>query len=140
MEGIVLVSKLRLLNAVGLAFGTNQGIEDRQNVPAVLDHSCENPTKLRLALRIFMPFFQHGSGNGDVPAQLFRGMSTQEQPVKKRGFPLRKTKIRNHLGRQHGSNSRHRENAVYPKSLLRQVGQGFFCRQGVTRPSPACNG
>jgi 23S rRNA G2445 N2-methylase RlmL len=120
---------------------TDQGIEDGQHVATVLNHAGKDATKLRLAFRILMPLGEHRCRDFDVAAELFRGMSAQEQTVKEGRFALRKSEIRNHLGRKHGCNRGHSENAVYPKLCPRQVGRQFRCHVAVkTAQDFGCNG
>jgi len=118
----------RLLDALWLVFGTDERVEDRQYVTAILDHARENTAKFRFAFRVLMPPGQNRSGHSNIATQLVRGMSAKEQTVEKCRFALRKAEIRNDFGRQHGSNGRHSKNAVYSKSLPRQVGQRISCR------------
>jgi hypothetical protein len=62
---------------------------------------------------------------------LFGGMSAEEQAVKEGSLALRESQIRNDVGRENWNDSRHSKNAVYPKSLRRQVGHRCQCREPV---------
>jgi len=86
---------------------------------------------MRLALRVFMPLSKDCRGNFDIAAELFRGMSAEEQPVEKGRLALREGKIRKHLSWQNGSNRGHGKNAVYPKLSWRQVERQFQCHEPV---------
>jgi hypothetical protein len=57
---------------------------------AVLKHTAENVSKLWLAFRLSMPFCKHSGGYFDIPAKFLRGVTPQEETVKKGRFPLRK--------------------------------------------------
>lgn len=120
-----------------LRFGTDQRVENRKHMAPVFHHAREHTTKLRLALGVFVPLGQNRGGNLNVSTQLFGGMSAKEQTVKERGFALRKREIRNHFGRQDGSDCRHSKNAVYSKLRPRQVEHWFSCHEAVTGMGPA---
>ena len=121
-----------LLKMAVLGFGTDERVENSEDVAPVFDHSREHPAKLRLALGVFVPLGQNRGRNFDVSTQLFGGMSAKEQTVKERGFALRKREIRDHFGRQHGSDCGHSKNAVYSKLRPRQVERWFSCHEAVT--------
>jgi hypothetical protein len=114
-----------------LALGTDEGIEDGENVTTIFDHAREYVTELRFAFGVLVPLGENRRRNLNVAAEFFRGMSAEEQPVKESSLALRESKIRYDISRQNGSNSGHSKNAVYSKSLRRQVEHRFQCRQPV---------
>jgi hypothetical protein len=127
-----------LLKAAMQRLRTDQRVEDGQHMAAVLHHTREYRKKLRLPLSVFVPLGQNRGRNFDISPQLFGGVSAEEQTVKERGFALREREIRNHFGRQHGSDCRHSKNAVYSKLRPRQVEHWFSCNEAVTGMLPAC--
>ncbi len=78
-----------LLNESWLSLLADKGLENRQDVAAVLDHAIEDVTQTRLALRLAVPAGQDCGGNLDVAAQLLGGVTTQEKAVKERRLALR---------------------------------------------------
>lgn len=82
-----------LLDAFGQAVGAHQGIENGENVAAIIGHAGKDVAQLRVPLRFAVPFGQDCRGNFDVPPQLIRRMTAQEQAVEKSRFPLRKVEI-----------------------------------------------
>ena len=126
-----------LLNVMVAKVGTDQGVEDGQNVAAVIHHARKYVTEMRFALGILVPLRQDGWRNFNVAAQLFRGVSAQEQPVKEGRFALRKFQVRNKFtSRHHWSDRRHSENAVYRKPCPRQVEPSSPCREPVKARVP----
>jgi hypothetical protein len=117
-----------LLNAQLLVIGTDERIEDSQNVAAVIHHARENVSQVRVAFGFAMPFGQDRGWNFDIPAQLIGGVAAQEQAVEKRCLALREVKIVRDFGRSELWHGGHKKNAVYPKTRPRQVGLRFFCR------------
>jgi hypothetical protein len=111
-----------------LVFGTDEGIENSEDVAPVFNHARKYATEVRFALGVFVPLGENRRGNLDVAAQLVGGMSTEEQTVKESSLTLRKSKIRDHLSRQNWSDSCHSKKAVYSKLLRRQVERQFQCR------------
>src|SRR5882672_12616913 len=94
---------------------TYQGIEDRQNVPAVFHHAREDISKLRLALGFFVPFSENQRGYFDVPTKLFRGMAAQKETIEEGRFTLREIEVVNDFRGNDLWQGRHGENAVYRK-------------------------
>jgi len=93
--------------------------------------------KLRLAFGFAVPFGQNRGWNFNVLAKLVRGMPTQEQSVEKRRFPLWILQIHSDFGRHERKHGRHKKNAVYRKSLPRQVELGSRCHLLVNIPARA---
>jgi hypothetical protein len=122
------------LDPVVLDFRADEGVKDGKNVAAIFEHAGENVPQLGFALGFAMPLRKNRGGNFDILAQLFRGMPAKEQTVEKRRFPLRKFQIHSDFGRQVCSYGRHRKNAVYRKSLPRQVELGSRCFRLVNIP------
>ncbi len=116
-----------LLNALGLAIRTHQGIKNDQHVAPIIHHARENITELRVMLRFAVPFGEDSRGDLDVPSQLIRRITAQEEAIEKRGFPLREVEIVHEIGESDLWRRSHKENAVYPKTFLRQVGLQFLC-------------
>lgn len=78
---------------------TDQQVKDSQDMPAVFHHAGKNVSKLGFAFGVLVPFGQNRRGNFNVAAQLFRGVSAQEQAIKESRFALREVEIRNEFGR-----------------------------------------
>src|SRR5258708_39668026 len=123
-----------LLHALRARFGVEQGLEYRQHMPAVLHHACENVAERGFAFGLAMPLEQHRLRHLDVAAKFLSGMSSQEQSVKERGFPLGEVEVVQSLVGRPGRRSNRRvglglhwhpttERAVYPKVSLPQVEQ-----------------
>jgi hypothetical protein len=117
-----------LLNALRLAVGPDQGIEDGQHVPAVVHHALENIFQLRVALCFAVPLGEDCARHLDVPAQLVCGVATQKQAVEKSSLALRILKILKRIGWYELWQRGHKENAVYRKAFPRQVGLTIPCR------------
>ena len=124
-----------LLNALRVTIRTHKGIEDGQDVTAVIHHARENIAKLRIASRVAVPLRENHGRDFDVPPQLVRGVPAQEQAVEKGRLALREVEIMHDFGRNELWHRRHRENAVYRKVSPRQVGLLFSCRVRGTSPS-----
>jgi hypothetical protein len=129
-----------LLQVAELSVRAYQRIKDSQDMAAVLHHAGKDVAELRLAFRILMPFRKDRRRDFNVVSQLLRGMPAQEQSIKKGRFSLWKVEIRNEVSRQHWSDGRHGENAVYRNPLRRQVELRFPCREPVTGGGTPCNG
>ena len=82
-----------LLHALGAGFGVDERLENRENVPAVIDHAGEDVAQRGIALGFPMPLQEHRGRNFDVAAQLFSGMPPKEQPVEEGRLPLREVEI-----------------------------------------------
>jgi hypothetical protein len=82
-----------LLDALGAGFGVDQSFKYSENVPAVFNQAREYVAKSRFALCLAMPFQQHLLRNFDVAAKFFRGMSAQEQSIKKSRLALWEVEI-----------------------------------------------
>lgn len=119
-----------LLEALGLAVGTDEGIKDSKDVAAIVNHAGEDVAELGVALGFAMPFGKNHAGDFDVAPQLVCGMATQEQAVEKGGFALREVEIQQHIVGNRLCRSGHGESAVYRKFCARQVGLTVFCRVG----------
>src|SRR5580692_9208088 len=94
---------------------TNQSIENRQDVPAVFHHACEDIAQLRLTLGFFVPFSENQCGDFDVLAQFFRGMATQEQAVEESRFTLGEVKVVDDFRGNDLWQGSHREKCSLPK-------------------------
>src|SRR2546422_2532812 len=75
--------KERLLQAVYPRVVADQGLENGQDVAAVLDYPLEHAAQARLALRFAVPFGKNSGRDLDVAAQLFRRVAAQKQPIEK---------------------------------------------------------
>ena len=82
-----------LLHALGARFGVDQGLENGENVAAVIDHAGEDVAQRGVALGFAMPLEQHRGRNLDIPAKLFGGMPAQEQAVEEGRLPLREVEV-----------------------------------------------
>src|SRR5215469_15107050 len=120
-----------LLNVGVQVVGADEGIKNGEDMPAIFDHAGKDVSEVRFAFGVLVPLGEHCGRNLDITAQLFRGMSAEEQTVKEGSFALRKRKIRKHVGRQNGSDTGHSKNAVYSKLLRRQVERRYQCREPV---------
>jgi hypothetical protein len=65
-----------LLHALGARFGVDEGLENGQDVAAVIDHTGEDVAQRGIVLGFAMPFQQHCGRHFDIPAQLFGGMTS----------------------------------------------------------------
>ena len=126
-----------LLNALRLAVRADQGVENRQHVTPVIQHTSENILELRIELRLAMLFGENGAGHFDVAPQLVSRMTAQKEPVEKSGLALRIVELLQRINSGNELNRRgHKENAVYPKAFRRQVGLAFCCRVAGNTLSP----
>jgi len=116
----------RLLNALRLAVGSDQGIKNSKHVAPVIHHALENIFQLRVALGFAMPFGKNRAGHLNVAPQLVRGMAAQKQAVEKGGLALRILEILQRVGGNELWQRGHKENAVYRKAFPRQVGLTFL--------------
>ena len=116
----------RLLNALRLAVGSDQGIKNSQHVAPVIHHALENIFQLRIALGFAMPFGKNRAGHFNVAPQLVRGMAAQKQAVEKGGLALRILEILQRVGGNELWQRGPKENAVYRKAFPRQVGLTFL--------------
>jgi len=125
-----------LLNALRVTIRTHKGIEDGQDVTAVIHHARKNIAKLRVAFCLAVPFGQDDRGHFDVLPQLVRRMAAQEQAVEKGSLTLREVEIVHDFGGNELWHRGHRENAVYRKAAPRQVGLPFFLPRSGNPPFP----
>lgn len=98
---------MSLLHVLVLALGTDERVKNGEYVAAIFDHAGKNVAQMRLAFRILMPFRENRRGNLNIPAQLLRRMSTEEQAVEKSRFTLRKREVREYFGRKQWSDCSH---------------------------------
>jgi len=102
----------------------HKGIENCQDMPAILDDALKHSPQLWLARRLFVPFRQNRSRNPDILPQLLSRMAAQKQPIEKSRLALREFKVAKRLvrrGRQRVGLSRHiKKSAVYGFLRLRQ--------------------
>jgi hypothetical protein len=91
-----------LLYADGTALEVYQGVENGQDVAAVLDHAVESIAKAGFALGFAMPFRQDVRRNVNIAAQFVGGMAAQEEAIEKGRFALRKLEIPQGLSDDHG--------------------------------------
>src|SRR5580700_1000350 len=82
-----------LLHAGDAGIETNQGIENRQDVPAVFHHSREDVAQARFALSLAVPASQDVNRHFDIPAKFLGRMAAQKQAVEEGGFTLRVLKF-----------------------------------------------
>ena len=129
-----------LLNTLRVTIRTHKGIEDGQDVAAVIHHARKNIAKLRVAFCLAVPFGQDDCGHFDVLPQLVRGMAAQEQAIEKGGLTLREVEIVHDFGGNELWHRGHRENAVYRKAAPRQVGLPFFLPRSGNPPFPRFTG
>ena len=110
----------------GLAGGIviYEGIENCQDMAAILDDALKDSPQLRLARRLFIPFRQDRSRNPNILPQLLGRMAAQKEPIEESSLALRKFKVAKRLirrGRQRVGLSRHiKKSAVYGFLRLRQ--------------------
>jgi len=86
----------RLLNLLSRGVVHDQILKDREHVPAIFHHSLEHRAKVRLALTLAIPLRENRRRHSDVPPQFFGVVPSEEEPVEKRGLPLRELEF---LGR-----------------------------------------
>ncbi len=101
-----------------------EGIENRQDMPAILDDALKHSPQLRLARRLFIPFRQDRSRNPNILPQLLGGVAPQKEAIEESSLALREFKVAKRLvrrGRQRVGLSRHiKKSAVYGFLRLRQ--------------------
>ena len=68
----------KLLQTLGGGIVADQIFENRENVLAVLNHSFQNRTKLRLALRFAIPFGKNRCGDANVAAEFVSRMAAEK--------------------------------------------------------------
>ena len=124
----------KLLNALRLAVGAHQGIEDGEHVPPIIHHARENVFELRVAFGFAMPLGEHGAGNFDVAPQLIRGMATQEKTVEKSGFALRILEVVESISRNELWHRGHKEKGSLPKSVSASSRTCVFLPRGRQHP------
>jgi len=66
----------------------NQAIENRQHLLAVVVYALQVLAKGGFEVRGFHPLVDHGARDVDILSKFFYVMSTEEETVKKGGFPL----------------------------------------------------
>ena len=106
-----------LLNALGLAIRTHQGIKNGQHVAPIIHHARKNITELRVVLRFAVPFGEDRRGDLDVPSQLIRRITAQEEAIEKRGFPLWEVEIVHEIGESDLWRRSHKEKCSLPKNF-----------------------
>jgi hypothetical protein len=82
-----------LLNADRAGFETDEGVEDGQDVAAVLYHAVEIVAQAGLALGFAVPLGQDLGGHFDIAAELVGGVATEKKPVEEGCFALRELEI-----------------------------------------------
>src|SRR5947209_17634933 len=105
--------KERLLQAVYPRVVADQGLENGQDMPAVLDYPLEHAAQARLALRFAVPFGKNSGRDLDVAEQLCRKVAEQKQPTEKSCPALRKHEfplatVRGYGNRKHSQRNRSR--------------------------------
>jgi uncharacterized protein (DUF697 family) len=105
-----------LLDALWANVRTDEGIEDGQDVAAIIHHARKNIAKLRIALGLAVPFDEYRLRHFDVSPQLLRGIATQKQAVEKGRLTLREVKIVNDFGGNELWHRGHRERCSLQKS------------------------
>jgi len=121
---------------LGMAVRPYEGIENGQDVTAVIHHARENITKLRVAFCLAVPFGEDHRGHFDVSPQLVRGMTTQEEAVEKSGLALREVEIMHDFGGNELWHGGHREKCSLPKSRAASSRTPVF--PAAFRVSPPC--
>src|SRR5579872_1315635 len=79
----------RLLHAGDAGIEADQGIENREDMAAVLHHTLEHFAQAWFALSFSMPTSQDLRRHFDIPAKFFRRMSAQKQAVEESCLTLR---------------------------------------------------
>jgi|SRR5271165_2309467 len=108
---------LCLLNPMVVYVRAHQGVEDGQDVPAVLHHPGKNVSQLWLALRFFVPFRENHCRHFDVASKSIRGMAAQEKAIEEGRFTLRKVEVVDDFRRNELWQGRHREKCSLPKKF-----------------------
>ena len=114
------------MNALRLSIRADKGIEDREDVPAVVHHARKYISKLRIAFCFSMLFGENYSGDFDISPQFVRGMAAQKQAVEKGGFTLREVEVMHDFGRNELWHRGHREKCSLPKSQAASSRTGVF--------------
>jgi hypothetical protein len=78
-----------LLNARLVLLVHYQAVENGQNLFAITVDALQRVAKSGLEIGGSQPFVEHGAGDIDILAQMFHGVTAQEQAVEKRRLPLR---------------------------------------------------
>ena len=84
---------LELLQTLGGGVVADQIFENREDVLPVLNHTFQNRTKLRLALRFPVPLGKDCSRDADVAAQLVGRVTAEEEAVEKCRLSLRELEV-----------------------------------------------
>src|SRR5260370_22906225 len=100
-----------------MATGPHQGIKKGQQVAPITHHASKNITELRVVLRFAVPFGEDRRGDLDVPSQLVRRITAQEEAIEKRGFPLREVEIVHEISGSDLWRRSHKEKCSLPKNL-----------------------
>src|SRR2546425_3091494 len=122
--------KERLLQAVYPRVVADQGLENGQDVAAVLDYPLEHTAQARLALRFAVPFGKNSGRDLDVAAQLFRRVAAQKQPVEKGRLALRKLEVALAIVRGCGNWKHSQRKRSLPKFSTASSGTAAFGAQG----------
>src|SRR3989449_9154424 len=122
--------KERLLQAVYPRVVADQGLENGQDVAAVLDYPLEHAAQARLALRFAVPFGKNSGRDLDVAAQLFRRVAAQKQPVEKGRLALRKLEVALAIVRGCGNRKHSQRKRSLPKFRTASSGTAVLGAQG----------
>ena len=122
--------KERLLQAVYPRVVAHQGLENGQDMPAVLDYPLEHAAQARLALRFAVPFGKNSGRDLDVAAQLFRRVAAQKQPVEKGRLALRKLEVALAIVRGCGNRKHSQRKRSLPKFRTASSGTAVLGAQG----------
>src|SRR2546426_4823500 len=122
--------KERLLQAMYPRVVADQGLENGQDVPAVLDYPLEHAAQARLALRFAVPLGKNSGRDLDVAAQLFRRVAAQEQPVEKGRLALRKLEVALAIIRGCGNRKHSQRKRSLPKFGTASSGTAVLGAQG----------
>jgi hypothetical protein len=115
-----------LLNSLGRGVTANEVFENGQDMTAVFDDAFEHRAKVRLALRLAVPFGEHRGGYADVAAELFGLVATQKEAIKKRGFALWELEILQDLFNRIGLRSHIEKGSLQISPLPSSVRTGIF--------------
>jgi len=122
--------KERLLQAMYPRVVADQGLENGQDVPAVLDYPLEHAAQARLALRFAVPLGKNSGRDLDVAAQLFRRVAAQEQPIEKGRLALRKLEVALAIVRGCGNRKHSQRKRSLPKFRTASSGTAVLGAQG----------
>ncbi len=89
---------MNLLNALRLGVRTYKGVEDGEDMTAVIHHTRKNVSKLWIAFRFPVPFGKNDGGHFNISPQLLSRITAQEQAVEKGCLTLREVKIMHDFG------------------------------------------